>query len=145
MGDTESPPEVDAETLDGAHEEWDYRHITGQFGTEHSVSFPCQLFFTEDADQDTERFHDALSERGFHDSEPDPDYRRKPPHPYYDGEVVNEDNHTRIGIRVVATGRLRIYPRDDYVPTRDELARLLEAVMIGFDTTLEHSPVEENQ
>ena len=137
---------TDHETLDDiaeqAAEEWDYQTFEGQFGQEQNVSIPCQLRFTEEPEQRTQKFHEALKVHNFTplDSRPVSDTE-----PFYDGEVCSTDHHNRIRVLVFRGDLIRIYPKDDYVPEVSELACLLHAITIGFRADLEHDPIEDNR
>lgn len=127
-----------------AHDEWDYRHVESQFGGTSAVSFPCQLRFTDEPDQDTDRFHAALEERGYSPLDHEPDRRRSEPRPHYDGRVCSQEHYSRVRILVFRDDVVRLYPHDDYVPTVDELAAVIDALEVGFDATLEHDPIERD-
>lgn len=129
-------------TVDGAAAEWDYRFVDSQFFEEgRAASIPCQLQFVEDTDQDTERFHDALDERGFSTLDAEPDRTTSGARPYYDGEICSQAHYRRIHVLVFRGDVVRLFPHDEYVPRRAELAALLDALEVGFDAALEHDPI----
>lgn len=131
-------------TLEAAHQEWDYQIFENRFtGRDSRVSIPCQLRFTEDPEQDTERFHKALDRHGFSPLDSNPDkYHRERGSTHYDGEVMIQEKYHRLRVLVFRGGLVRLFPHDDYVPTLDELSALIEAIEAGFDAPLEHSPIQ---
>lgn len=131
------------ETIQQAHAEWDYEtvenHITGH---DYPLSVPCQLRFSEPPRQDIDRFHDALEERGYTALDSHPERALEGDGPCYDGEVCSTDHYNRVKVLVFRGDLVRLYPHDDYVPTVDELAALVEAIETGFGASLEHDPIE---
>ncbi|WP_337653244.1 hypothetical protein [Halomontanus rarus] len=137
------------DTAESAHDEWDYQHVENQFGNTSAVSIPCQLRFTDEPDQDTDRFHAALEDRGYSPLDHEPDRtmggrRGDGSTPYYDGEVCSQEHYNRLKILVFRGAVVRLYPHDDYVPTADELTAVIDALEVGFDATLEHDPIERD-
>lgn len=131
-------------TAEAAHDEWDYQHVENQFGGTSAVSIPCQLQFTDEPDQNTDRFHAALEDRGYSPLDHEPDQRQTETNPHYEGEVCSQEHYNRLNILVFRRGYVRLYPHDDYVPTVDELATVIDALEVGFDAALEHNPIERN-
>jgi hypothetical protein len=125
-----------------AREEMWYGDVEGSFGQSFATSIPAQLRFVDDVQQSTGRFHDLLEDYGMPHSEPDPARKATSDHPHYRGEIIFEDEHTRMDVRVFGTGVVRIYPHDDYIPTEDQLVKLLKALEGGFGSKLKHDPIE---
>lgn len=126
--------------VQAAHGEMAYEMTENHvMGHEYPVSIPCQLRFTDDTDQDIQRFHDALDVHGYTPVESSPG--RDGVEPYYEGEVVSQDDYKRIKILVFRGGVVRIYPREDE-PSEEELAEILHALSVGFKSPLEHDPIE---
>lgn len=131
-------------TLHGCLREWDY--VIGeseQFGWETKASLPCQLRFTEDPIQDTERFHEELEARGIAPLDSDADRRAGEGKVHYEGEVMLREDYHRIKVLVFRGGVARLYPLDENVPRRGQLARLVEALEIAFGAHLEHDPIDK--
>jgi hypothetical protein len=125
-----------------AAKEWDYTESESQFDRDPlPVSIPCQLRFTEPPERDVERFHDALADRGYTPVASNPTHGYASPH--YDGAVCSTDHYNRVRVVVFRSNVVRLYPKDEYVPTAAELTALLGALAAGFDAPLDHDPVEE--
>lgn len=132
--------DLQEEVAQQAHEEWDYETGENHFtGHEMPVSIPCQLRFTEDTEQNVDRFHDALEVHGFSPVDSDPG--REGVEPYYEGEAVTKEDYKRVKILVFRGGVVRIYPRED-VLTVEELGEVIHALSVGFKSPLEHDPIE---
>lgn len=131
------------DTATRAREEMAYEHYESQFGDERAVSIPAQCRFTDAVTQDTDHFHDALESRGYSPVDHEPDRRQTDDRPHYDGEVCSREHYNRIKVLVFRGGVVRLYPKDEYVPTVDELASLLDALAVGFGSTLEHDPIDD--
>lgn len=130
-------------TTNSALNEMDYRMVESQFKRDpQAVSVPCQLRFIQQPAQDTDRFHDELSTREFEPVDTDP-ARGAGERPAYNGEVCSSENYKLVHIRVLGSGRVRIYPREDQ-PTADELARIIDAIELGFGAELEHYPIDRD-
>ena len=124
-----------------AGEEWDYREVESQFSrSPMSVSIPCQLRFSETPERNVERFHTALGVHGYEPVASRPTYDYDSPH--YDGEVCSTDHYNRIKVLVFRSDTVRLYPKDEYVPTNEELAALIHALSVGFKAPLEHDPID---
>ncbi|QCW05263.1 hypothetical protein [Natrinema pallidum] len=137
MSDHETLDEIAAQ----AAEEWDYRAFDGEFGQEQHVSIPCQLRFTDEPEQQTEKFHTALE---VHDLTPLDARPVSDTEPFYDGEICSTDHYNRLRVLVFRGDLIRIYPKDGYVPDPEELARLLHAITVGFRADVEHDPIERD-
>ncbi|ELY68908.1 hypothetical protein [Natrinema versiforme] len=141
---------TDSETVRRALEEMYYTYTESQFRDRKvPASIPAQLRFTGDVDQDTDRFHNALEERGYSplDHRPDQTIGGRcggGNTPYYDGEICSTETYERLRVWVGRGSVVRLFPHDDYVPSADELGQVLDAVEAGFDSTLEHEPIERD-
>lgn len=129
-------------TIASARAEMDLRTTEGQFGNEFDSSVPAQLRFTSRPRQDTERFHEALETRGYSPADTNPARKYEGHSPYYDGEVINTDQHARVSVLVFRNDVVRLYPHDDHIPTERELQGLLCALEVGFEADLEHDPID---
>lgn len=130
------------ETIQSAHGEMAFQTTKGQFGNSFDVSIPCQLRFTEEPSQDTDRFHDLLDERGFSPATPNPAKIDRDV-VYYDGEVITSEDYKRIQVLVFRGDTVRIYPGEQE-PDVSELGDLVDAIEEGFDAPLVHEPIKEN-
>lgn len=135
------------EVLQGCLSEMDYTISENQFGMEVPASIPCQLRFVDDVDQDTERFHEALEERGYGSLDHDPDRtmggrNASGDTPYYDGEICSREHYGRLRIWVGRRNVVRLFPREEFEVTEDELADIIGALEVGFDAGLAHDPIE---
>lgn len=136
-------------TAQSAHSEWDYRYVESRFKSEKTAtSIPCQLSFTETPFQDTDRFHAALEEQGYSPLDVNPTRTiagriGEGNTPHYDGEIYSHEHHLRVRIYVSRGGYVRLFPHDNYVPTVEELANILNALRAGFDADLKHNPIEK--
>jgi len=129
------------QVAESAVEEWDYRETESQYTDDtFSTSVPCQLKFTDNPQQDTERFHDALRVHGYTPLDPSPANLNKAP--YYDGEIASADHHRRVRVLVFRGYVVRLYPHDEYVPSNEELAEIIHALSTGFKSPLRHQPIE---
>lgn len=128
----------------GALEELNYTTTEGSFGRDLPVSIPAQLRFTDPAEQDTERFHAAAEARGLApvDTDPERSAGTVPNGPYYAGELCWRAHYSRVKVLVFRGGVVRVFPKDEYVPRAGELARLLDAIEVGFASSLAHDPIE---
>jgi len=126
-----------------AHEEWGYREVESEFwaGRTLPVSIPCQLRFTETAEQDVDRFHDAARDRGWAPLSEYPERNYAGDTPRYDGKVCSKDHYNRVRVLAFRNECVRLFPHDDYIPTLDELIHLVSAIETGFDAPLEHDPM----
>lgn len=132
------------ETARAAMAEMDFCTVEGQFGNEFDTSFPCQLRFVDEGDQDTAAFHDALQEQGFESLDASPDRRASEADgPHYDGEIVSREDYKRIRVVVYRGDVVRVYPRENQ-PSTEELAGIIEALEAGFGSELEHDPIERD-
>jgi len=146
--------EAVTETLDHvaeqALEEMAIHTGVGSFGQDFTTSIPCQLRFTEDTRQRTEKFHEALKVHDFHPLDTDPDRTASgreggPDLPYYDGEVCHTDHYDRLHVLVFRGGAIRIFPMDNHIPKVEELACLLHAITIGWRSDVEHHPIDDTE
>lgn len=129
--------------LQSAADEWDWCVVEGQLGREWDTFIPCQLRFAGETSQDVERFHDALDARGYSPLDAERAARRQTEtKPHYDGEICSQEHYNRIKVLVFRGGVVRLYPHDGYVPTVDELADVVEALEEGYQTELEHDPID---
>jgi hypothetical protein len=126
---------------DARDEMW-YGDVEGQFGQSFATSIPAQLQFTDDTDQDTERFHEELESRGMPAIDTEPARKATDERAHYDGEIIFNDCHCRMKVLVFRGGCVRIYPHDDYIPTEEQLTDLVEALEAGFGSALEHDPID---
>lgn len=140
--DNTEQPETLNDVAKQAVEEMDYKEAEGNSGQQQSVSIPCQLRFTEDPDQGTERFHLALDIHNFTplDSQPETDTKS----PCYDGEIASRERYSRMRVLVFRDDLVRIYPHNNHVPNAEELALLLHAITVGFKSDLKHDPIEDD-
>jgi hypothetical protein len=111
-------------------------------GREYPVSIPCQLRFESQPEQDTERFHDALSERGWSKVTHRPDRYHKAGRANWQGEVVRNGTYTKLRVIVFRGDVVRIFPREDE-PIHPEVAEVIEAIQEGFGAQLSHDPIEQ--
>jgi len=133
------------ETVRSAQQEMQYTTTESSVtGAEHNVSIPCQLRFTEPPNQDTERFHDALSEAGYTPLDANPTRDKNSDTVYYDGEIASETHWNRIRVVVFRGNMVRVFPLDDYVPTVDELRDLFTAICTGFNAPVTHDPIDHS-
>lgn len=129
--------------LDARHE-WDYREDKSTFGESYvRTAIPAQLRFAAEPEQDTERFHDALEERGLQPVSSEPGSRSSDGYVHYDGEVSSGEKYSRARVLVFRENLVRIYPRDEHVSDRPDLGAIIEALEEGFGAELEHHPIEE--
>jgi len=128
----------DTTTAESAIDEMAYETVEGQFGNNQCVAIPCQLQFTDTPSKDIERFHAALDERDF---SPLDKHRQDENGVHYEGEVCSTENYKRIRVLVFRDNMIRIYPREDE-PTTDELKKLLKAITIGWNASVEHNPID---
>lgn len=140
---SDSDPGYHGDTADRSLQEMDNREVESQFGDPTSVSIPAQLRFKTRPSQDTERFHDALEERGYSPVDTDPARRFRGGAPHYDGEVLIQDKHSRVHVMVFRGAVTRLFPHDEYVPNNEEVEGLIKAIELGFDAQLEHDPLRE--
>jgi len=139
------------ETLDDvaeqAHSEMDYQTGCGSFGQDMDVAIPAQLRFIEMPEQNTAKFHEALSVHDFTptDSEPErvtgSERTGDDGRPYYDGRVADTNTYDRLKVLVFRSDTIRIYPSDG-VPSVKRLACLLHAITIGFKADITHDPID---
>lgn len=112
-------------------------------GHEYPLSVPCQLRFTSTPEQDTERFHEAIAERGWSKLTHEPDEYHEEGKPNWQGEVCQSSSpFKRLQVIVFRQNLVRIYPYEDEI-TAEELADLIEAIEVGFDAELEHHPIPQ--
>lgn len=131
--------------LQSAADEWDWTVVEGQFNKEWDTSIPCQLRFVEETDQDHERFHDALKERGYCPLDSRAARKQEEDKPHYDGEICSKEHYSRIRVLVFRGGMVRLFPHDEYVPTTTELSDIVEALEVGYQAELEHEPIEDTE
>lgn len=131
-----------ASVAQNAHGEWDYTYAETQFGERRAVAIPCQLTFDGDVEQDTERFHKALEERGYGKIDHEPGRKGTKEKPHYEGEICSRENYNRIKVLVFRSNVVRLYPKDDYVPNVSELETVLDALVEGFNAELSHTPID---
>lgn len=125
-----------------ASTEWDYVEAESAFDLPpQSVSIPCQLKFTGKPERDVDRFHEVLTTQGFTPIVSNPTRGYQSPH--YSGSVCSMEHHNRIRVLVFRSNVVRLYPKDDHVPDSEELASLLHALMVGFQSELEHNPIQQ--
>lgn len=135
--------DADSTVVVAAHEEMEFKcDVEGQFGNTFDASIPCQLRFTEPPSQNTDRFHETLADNGYRPVDVNPDRKQSDGAPHYHGEVCSDEHYSRVDIRLIRDGVVRLFPHDEYVPTRSELAGILNALEIGFNAPLTHDPIE---
>ena len=127
----------------------DYTISENQFGMETAASIPCQLRFVDDVNQDAQRFHAALEERGYASLDHEPDRttggrNASGDMPYYEGEICSTEHYGRLRIWVGRGNVVRLYPREQFEPTEDELGDIVEALEIGFESDLKHDPIDHD-
>lgn len=126
---------------ESAAEEWDYREVENQFGKVQKISIPCQLKFIEETNQDTELFTTLLEQHGYHKFQRY-ESKENSDEPYFSGVVCSTETYNRIKVLVFREGMIRLYPKDEYVPTNEELEDIIYSLVIGFDATVNHHPIE---
>ena len=124
--------------------EIDYETGVGDFGQNFSVSIPCQLRFTDAPSQDTERFHAALEDRGYSPLDPNADRQggENPDGVYYDGGILSGEPHKRFRVVVFRGDKVRLFPKDGFVPSPEQLQVVVNAIEEGFGASVEHAPIE---
>lgn len=125
---------------ESAEEEWEYRTGT-QTSDDMPSSVPCQLKFTSDITQDTAKFHAALKNHDMQHYTSNPDEHATEDEPHYEGDVVLPNQTARVKVVVFRGEIVRLYPKDEYVPTTEELARIIDTLHTGFNSKLTHEPV----
>lgn len=130
----------------GARAEMEYRQTPSEVFEDRtlSTSIPCQLRFTSTPEQDVDRFHAALEERSWADLDADPAWKSDGEQIYYKGEVAPRSTWNRISVLVSRGNCVRLYPKDEYVPTEDELRTLIEALEDGYDAELKHDAIDHD-
>lgn len=130
--------------VESALGEMEYKTNQGSMGQNMDVAIPCQLRFVEEPEQNTERFHEALEERGYTSIDTEADrIQVETSGPYYDGRICSKKTYDRMKVVVFRGNAVRLYPNDGWEPTLEELASITKAIEIGFGAELQHDPIEE--
>jgi hypothetical protein len=116
---------------------------SGLTDEEWTAGIPAQLRFIDSVEQDTGTFHGCLMKRGFGPLDSEPDQRAEPGRPHYDGDVMLP-NYERVRVLVFRGGAVRLYPKDDYVPTTDELTTIVAGLQHGWHSPLVHDPIDRH-
>lgn len=130
--------------VESALDEMEYKTGQGSFGQDMNVAVPCQLSFVEEPEQDTERFHEALEDRGYAKMDSNPTRRSgESSSPFYRGRICSRKHYNRMNVKVYGDGFVRLYPNDGWELDLEELASITKAIEIGFGATLEHDPIDQ--
>ena len=116
----------------------------GVMGGPGTANIPCQLRFVDTPNQDTDRFHELLGERGFTPITSNPD-ESKSQGIHYDGELCTTDEYKRIRVIAFRGDVVRIFPQghDDF-PSFNEVGTIISAVEESFGAGLEHDPIDND-
>lgn len=125
-----------------AHEEMAYELAENKYQDgDYPVSIPCQLRFTTTPEQDTERFHQAIANRGWSKLTHEPDKYHEEGKPNWQGEICQSSSpFKRLQLIVFRQDLVRIFPYEDE-PTVEELGEVISAIEDGFNAELEHEPI----
>lgn len=133
-----------ADTVSGALDEMEWLPPDDDYPLDIAASVPAQLRFTETPTQNTRRFHVELGRRGYSPLDANPDRRNAsvPEGPYYDGEICSREHYNRMRILIFRGEVLRLYPKDAWDVTEDELAAIIDAIEVSFAARVAHDPIE---
>jgi len=123
-------------------EEMGYEIQDGMGGVEIPVSIPAQ-FTCADPTPNLDRFDLALQardmtrlpDRGVIESDVTDEW-------VFETEVLIKEKYKRLTVKIWHDGCVRIYPRED-APTVGQFAQLTKAIELGFQTYLEHEPLND--
>lgn len=112
--------------------EWDYVYVESGFNdSDINILNPCKLEFEKGVELNIDILETEFKKHSYKIEEHD---YRESDELYYDAKIRLEDSDNRISILIYNDNYIRIYPDDNFVPTINELTKILTCLCLGCNS-----------